>query len=162
MHPTVRNQIKLWGFTPKRHLGEARPWWLDWLLKAWDGKSVSHAFFLWIPSSCGFQILAQDEKFLSPPLPVLGCVFSLLDTFCWAEDIPFGKLYDHHEPSRNAKWIFSDKGQSGKWGRHPPNLWLLLPFSTCLSLSPNSVTIKRDRLGTPYQEDAFPGNICSS
>lgn len=111
-----------------------------------NSKSCS---FLWIPSSCGFQILAQDEKFLSPPLPFLGCVFSLLDTFCWAEDTPFGKLCDHHKPSRNANGIFSDKEQAGMCGKHTPNLWLLLPFSTCLSLSHNSVTIKRNRLGTP-------------
>lgn len=79
MHPTVRSQIKLWGFTPKRHLGEARPWWLDWLLKAWDGKSVSHAL--------SFEFLApvvsrfwhkMKSSFL--PLCLLLAVFSVFWT----------------------------------------------------------------------------------
>lgn len=140
----------------------------DWIgfLRHDVGKISKSFSFLWIPSSFGLQILAQDESLWSSHLPFLCCILSLLDTFCWTEDTPFGKLRDHHKPSGNAKWIFWDTRQCGKWGRQslpaPVAVSLLLCLSFSVLWQPSIVITKRDRLGTPYQEDVFLRNSCSS
>lgn len=105
-------------------MGGGTPWWLDWFLKAWKWEIIKSCSFLWIPSSCGLQILAQDEPLWSSPLPSLCCVLSLLDTFCRAEDTSFGKLCNHRKPAGNSKWIFRDTGQCGRCGRHSPFLYM--------------------------------------
>lgn len=126
MCQTIWSQMKLLSFTRGyRGLGEACPWWQDWLLKTWDGEINKSCSFLWILSSCGLQNLApespglQNERLWSSPLPSFCCVLCLLDTFCQAEDTPFGKLCDHHKSSGNSKWIFRDTGQSAMWGKDP-------------------------------------------
>lgn len=134
----------------------------DWIgfLRHDVGKISKSLLFLWIPSSFGLQILAQDESLWSSHLPSLCCILSLLDTFCWAEDTPFGKLCDHHKPSGNAKWIFWDTGQCGEWGRQPlpapVAVSLLLSLSFSVLWQPGSVITKRDRLGTPDRGGCVP------
>lgn len=66
MHQTVGSQIKLLSFTLLRHLEEACHQWQGWLLKAWDGGISKSRSFLWIPSSCGLQILTRWKVLVSP------------------------------------------------------------------------------------------------
>lgn len=171
MCQTIWSQLKLLSFTRgHRGLGEACPWWQDWLLKAWDGEINKSCSFLWILSSCGLQNLAAESPVVSRmkgsglPLCLLSAVFYVFWT-------PSARLKTLHLGScvitaslqaiRSGFSEIQDRVLC-EGGTPPFTLWLPPHFSTYFSLSPSSRITKRGRLGTPYQEDVFPGSICSS
>lgn len=132
------------------------------LLRDGMGKSVSHAF--------PFEFLAPVvsrfwHKMRGSGLPL--CLLSVFYLF-WT---PSAGLKTLHLGScvitTNLQGIRS--GFSEIWdsvvcegGTLPFILWLPPHFSTCFHLSSSRVVTKRSRLGAPYQEDMFPGNIYSS